>query len=60
MASILSLLVTGTLPVAPSGRIAAGRSKWSVAFSNVMPLCITGFETVKRRLSNDDAKTRAG
>jgi hypothetical protein len=26
----------------------------------VMLLCIIGFETVIRRLSNDDAKTRAG
>jgi hypothetical protein len=25
-----------------------------------MLLCIVSFETVKRRLSNDDAKTRAG
>jgi hypothetical protein len=26
----------------------------------VMLLCIIRFETVKRRLSNDDAKTRVG
>jgi hypothetical protein len=59
MASILSLQVTGTLPAfrPAAGLLLDDLSEHGVFC--VMLLCIIGFETVKRRWSNDNAKTRA-
>src|SRR6185437_10723059 len=59
MVSIPSLQVTGTCPLRPAaGLLLDVRIEHGVFC--VMLVCIIGFETVTRRFSNDDAKTRVG
>jgi hypothetical protein len=59
MASIPSLQVTGTCPLCPVAGLLLDVQIEHDVFC-VMLVCIIGVETVIRRLSNDNAKTRAG
>jgi hypothetical protein len=58
MASILSLQVTGTLPVTSSGRIAAGHWSRSMSFLHHAPWRIIDPESCSKQASDDHAKTR--